>query len=219
MDLYVSGGQRTPEQSWPVRRAGNSAVLPIDTRHESGRSAAVIAESITSPDAVLFAHSYTAIPALMAAQIHPVSGLVFVEPAFYDAARGVRSVEHHIAAMSTARERLASDDLEGYWAIVRPLMFGGPADPADWAEESVIARRFSERTLPWGHDLPLDVVDVTPTLVVTGAWNDEYEAIAGVLVARGAHHVHLEGHGHRAQDHAGFADAVTDFFGAARRDT
>lgn len=50
-----------------------------------------------------------------------------------------------------------------------------------------------------------------PTLVVTGGWNDEYETIAGVLVAHGASHHLLRGHQHRPQDAPGFLDVVTPF--------
>jgi hypothetical protein len=50
-----------------------------------------------------------------------------------------------------------------------------------------------------------------PTLVVTGGWNDEYEAIASRIV--GARHVTLAGHGHRPQDHPDAAGVVRSFLG------
>jgi hypothetical protein len=50
-------------------------------------------------------------------------------------------------------------------------------------------------------------------LVVTGGWNDEYEAIASWIV--GARHVTLAGHGHRPQDHPDAVRVVRAFLGEA----
>jgi hypothetical protein len=47
--------------------------------------------------------------------------------------------------------------------------------------------------------------------VVTGGWNDEYEAIASRLVEEGAVHLRLPGTRHRPQDHPTFEAAVTAF--------
>lgn len=53
-----------------------------------------------------------------------------------------------------------------------------------------------------------------PTLVVTGGWNDEYEAIAERLARSGAERVELSGSKHRPQDHPGFESALADFLGS-----
>lgn len=51
----------------------------------------------------------------------------------------------------------------------------------------------------------------SPTLVVTGGWNDEYETIARVLTEFGAGHHVLTGAEHRPQDLPTFAPAADAF--------
>ncbi|WP_336645920.1 hypothetical protein [Microbacterium sp. USHLN186] len=90
-------------------------------------------------------------------------------------------------------------------------MFEGPADPSRWDEEREAAARFEAKQPPWGFGVASSAINGVPTLVVTGGWNAEYEAIAGVLVAEGAKHVQLAGTKHRPQGHPGFADTVDGF--------
>ena len=82
-------------------------------------------------------------------------------------------------------------------------------------EEEPLARRFSLLTPPWGHEIAPTTIEGIATLVVTGRWNDEYEAIAAVLARHGAEHRTLAGHGHRPQDHPGFAQLVKSFIVAS----
>jgi hypothetical protein len=56
-----------------------------------------------------------------------------------------------------------------------------------------------------GHGIEAAAITGLPTLVVTGGWNAEYEAIAQALAAAGAEHRVLEGAGHRPQDLPDFA--------------
>ncbi|WP_040168079.1 alpha/beta fold hydrolase [Microbacterium gorillae] len=212
MDVYVTNARRDPQQAWPHRLAGPGSVAAIDLTAPATDAATVIADHLTA-DTTIFAHSYTAVPALLAAGRRPVAALVLVEPAFYDLARDDASVAQHIDTVTAARRHLAGGDIRGYWEVLRPLMFGGPLEAARWAEEEPAARAFAARTLPWGHDLPTAVIGRVPTLVITGGWNPEYEAIAERLVGLGAHHRTLPGHDHRAQDHPDFADMVTAFRG------
>lgn len=91
------------------------------------------------------------------------------------------------------------------------MMFGGPADAATWESERATAEWFASIELPWGHGIRPDMIAGVPTLVVTGGWNEEYEAIAAVLLAHGATHRRLSGHEHRPQDHPEFEAVVRDF--------
>lgn len=110
--------------------------------------------------------------ALQARQIAP-RALVLLEPGLYDVARGVPVIEDHIGTMTRARALSRSSDLFGYWSIVRPLMFGGPADRSRWYEEREAAARFEAKQPPWGFGVTSSAINGVPTLVVTGGWNSE----------------------------------------------
>ena len=207
--MYVHGSGRTGRDAWPCASTDDatfvdfSASMPLEAR------VAALSE-ITPPDATVIAHSAGAVPVLLAVagdQIH-VRALVLVEPALYDVARGAPAIEQHIDAMTSARQRAEEGDLFGFWSIVRPMMFGAPADAASWDSESELAARFASIELPWGHDVTAEMVTGVPTLVITGGWNDEYEAIAAALVNAGASHLQLVGNKHRPQDHPDFESTL-----------
>ena len=139
---------------------------------------------------------------------------MLIEPALYDMARGDSAVENHINTMTRARELADVRDLYGYWSIVSPLMFGRPASRDRWAEDRATAERFAEVVPPWGHNVSADQFADIPALVVTGAWNEEYEAIAHRLAAVNVQHVQLEGYRHRPQDHPEFNDLLDRFEGS-----
>lgn len=139
----------------------------------------------------------------------PGSGVV--EPALYDIARGDAPIERHIAVVTEARSRAAEDDLYGFWALFRPLMFGGTLDREAWPDERAVAEHWATANLPWGHGIRECSLTGVPTLVVTGGWNEEYELIARRLVDVGAAHRVLPGFAHRPQDHPDFPAAVTTF--------
>lgn len=168
---------------------------------------------LTSGTPIVIAHSAGAVPAVLAIMQSRISvaRLVLLEPALYDIARGVSAIEKHIGTMTEARNRADEGDLFGFWSLVRPMMFGGPPDTKKWATERETADRFATMEPPWGHGVTADMVATLPTLVITGAWNDEYEAIAEVLAANGAIHRQLIGHQHRPQDHPDFEVLVQDF--------
>ena len=176
--------------------------------------AALLREQCPSRDVVLVAHSLGAVPAALGLDVTSLSHVVLLEPALYDVARGDVAVEAHISAMTTARESADAGDLFGYWQVVAPLMFGRPATDESWAEDRPLATRFAAVEPPWGHGIDATVFGAVPTLVVTGGWNDEYEAIAERLAAAGASHVRLTGHRHRPQDNPGFEALVADFLGS-----
>jgi hypothetical protein len=170
-------------------------------------------EATTQPGSVVVAHSAGAVPVFLAVQSHTLSpsALVLVEPGLYDIARGDDAIEHHIELVTQARTLSSQGDLFGYWSIVRPLMFGGDAEPARWEAERAVAARFEAKQPPWGYPVDASAIDDIPTLVITGEWNGEYEAIAAALEKHGAVHRHLRGNTHRPQDHPDFDTTVDDF--------
>ena len=93
--------------------------------------------------------------------------------ALYDLARGEHAIEAHIEAMTTARKLAHEGDLYGYWQIISPLMFEDAASPDRWVRERVVAERFAALPVPWKHAVTVATFAQTPTLVVTGGWNDE----------------------------------------------
>lgn len=213
MRLYVHGAGRSGRAAWPTR--GEAAEVYVDHSAHADIQAKADAVAQQAPDVpvVVVAHSLGAVVAALAARAGriEVSRFVLVEPALYDFARGEPAIEIHIGTMTTARELANDGDLYGYWEIVSPMMFGRSASRDRWAHERVFAARFCAVPQPWGHDVTVATFAQTPTLVVTGAWNDEYEAIAARLSKAGAQHIQLPGFDHRPQDHPRFESVVSGF--------
>lgn len=213
MRLYVHGAGRTGADAWPFASRAGARFADLSTSASAVEQAAALSRMDVTAPLTVVAHSFGAIPVLfsISASTMHADHLVLLEPALYDLARGDEAVEYHIATMTRARERADNDDLVGYWEIVRPLMFGGPLDPGLWEAEEPLARRFSDNEPPWGHSVSAETIEPVPTLVLTGAWNAEYEAIASTLVRHGAIHRQLKGNKHRVQDHPDFELIVKEF--------
>lgn len=180
------------------------------------RKADVVGKQCPRGDVVVVvAHSLGAVPAALAytAGLLTASHVVLLEPALYDIARGDEAIERHIIAMTEARECAETGDLFGYWQIVAPLMFGRTARRESWQADQPVARRFAAMDAPWGYGLEGSVFAPVPTLVVSGNWSDEYEAIAQQLTLAGAAHVQLSGAKHRPQDHPDFESVLAEFTG------
>lgn len=210
MRLYVHSADRDGSSAWPSSGPSDARYLPLDLKRPLDEHAATLTDAAPR-GATVFAHSAAAVPvALAAARLSP-RALVLVEPALYDIARGHPAIEAHIAEITHAKAFADAGDLFGYWSIVRPLMFGGPADPACWESERAGVARFAARRPPWGFGVDAAMLRAIPTLVVTGGWNAEYDAIAEVLERHGAHRRTLPGQGHRPQDHPDFAATVETF--------
>lgn len=213
MRLYVHGAGRSGKAAWPSTNPDGAIFADLGSVRAARDRVRELGDFAPLQPRTLVAHSAGAVPALLAidARVLPtVDRLVLIEPALYDLARGDAAIENHIETMRTARELADSGDLFGSWAIVKPVMFGSPAEPADWERERGHAEWFAGIELPWGHGVSTRMLAV-PTLVVTGAWNAEYEAIAAEVVAAGAVHRHLEGHAHRPHDHPDFERLVVEF--------
>lgn len=211
--VYIHGSGRTGTAAWPNIDAAAGSFVAFDKSASIRERVAVLESDFAGEPLVLFAHSLGGVPAVLAAHrcVLDVRALVLVEPALYDMARGEAVIERHIAIWAEARARVAAGDLRGFWAIIHPLMFGGPLDRSSWPEERGFAAQWADTELPWGHGLRPGMLRASPTLVVTGGWNAEYEVIAEVLVRNGATHHVLSGAQHRPQDLAGFA-ATADAF-------
>lgn len=212
MRVYLHGSGRSGRDAWPSALVADAVFA--DVAAVDGNDAKIAELSrITPRGSVLVAHSAGAVSAVLAIHRKAVSveALVLLEPALYDVARGMPAVEQHIEVVTRARALADSGDLCGFWRVVRPVMFGGPAEREKWKTEEALAARFASVELPWGHAVRPDMIEGVRTLVITGGWNDEYEAIAAVLVTHGATHQQLVGNEHRPQDHPEFEAALQDF--------
>ncbi|MFD5214714.1 alpha/beta fold hydrolase [Microbacterium sp. NPDC058345] len=212
--LRLHGANRAGLEAWPDADADHDRFLAFAPGAPVADCAARLRHAIEPGRTVVFAHSIGGVAAVLAASLVRPAGLVLVEPALYDVARGHRAVEQHIAAITEARAQVDEAGLRAFWAILRPVMFAGSFDPADdegWKRERAVAEHWSVAELPWGHGVRVGMVRDLPTLVVTGGWNAEYEEIARLLTGEGAEHVVLAGAGHRPQDLPGFAPAVRAF--------
>lgn len=206
MKVFVHGAGRAGREAWPLQADRDARFLDLTTASTMDEQVAMVAAATGQDGAAIVAHSAGAIPALLAVKSGAARSnlLVLLEPALYDVARGERAIEDHITAMTRAGEHATAGDLLGFWQIVRPMMFGGPVDVDRWPEERATAERLAAVEVPWGYGLDASDIDGITTVVITGAWNAEYEAIAAVLARHGARHAQLPGHGHRPQDHPDF---------------
>ncbi|MBX3092989.1 MAG: alpha/beta hydrolase [Cryobacterium sp.] len=205
MRVYVHGAGSSGRDAWPFAPDEGAVFADLAGMPSVASKLDALAELVPE-GAVVLAHSWGAIPVVLAVAERriQVARLVLLEPALYDVARGAPAVERHIASMTEARAHASDGRLFEYWSIVRPLMFGGPADRGIWDSEQAVAARFAAIEPPWGYDLAAEMVSGVPTVVITGGWNDEYEAIAAALTSAGAVHRQLVGARHRPQDHPDF---------------
>jgi len=211
--VFIHGAGRRGIDAWPTSDAADGDFVSFAPGSTIPEQVATLIDSYSDARVVLHAHSLGAVPAVLAAASDrlDVEGLVLVEPALYDIARGEHAIERHIAIVTEAREQAAEGELQGFWAIFRPLMFGVGFDVERWATERAAAERWASSNVPWGHGVRGGMITGIPTLVITGGWNDEYETIARALARRGAQHDVLAGAAHRPQDLPGFAPLVEEF--------
>ncbi|CAH0123826.1 hypothetical protein SRABI76_00065 [Microbacterium oxydans] len=216
--LFIHGAGRRGADAWPGFASGDFLEFPATSTIDA--QVDMLIHEHSARRSIVFAHSIGAVPAVLAAATGRMNivGLVLVEPALYDISRGSVSIERHIGIVSEARAQASAGDLRGFWRILRPLMFGGRFDAAKWNAERPLAERWASTNPPWGHGVRPSALTGVPTLVVTGGWNDEYEAIAAVLAAHGAEHHVVRGAGHRAQDMAEFGPIVDRFLRRTMRD-
>jgi pimeloyl-ACP methyl ester carboxylesterase len=163
---------------------------------------------VIEPGDHLVAHSYGCIGALLAAPALPLASLVLVEPPAFGVARGDPAVE----AWLDGAERLPRDSarayLEAFLAHVGapfPLADPLPADLQRGAEALYDERR--------PHDAEIALATLPyPVLVVTGAHEAAFDAVAEVLARElRAERLVLPGAGHAVQNAPGFNEAIEAF--------
>lgn len=209
MDVaFVHGSGRAGADCWPLQSAVAEPGWLFLTREgladDAARDAGRLLEWLGARGGGhVVAHSYGANAAVLAAQAEPgtVRSLALLEPACFDLARGRPAVEEHVAAMSPAFD-VADDPSVSAQEFSRLFALGTGTEPPDVPEDELLASVGRLRALrpPWGIGLRAEQDLPVRTLVVTGRWSPLYEHTAQALVARGARHVTLEGHGHRVQD-------------------
>lgn len=209
--VCVHGAGRRGPDAWPGTRADEGEFISFPPESTISEQVDLLVRDFSAAPAVVYAHSIGAVPVVRAAERMLITGLVLVEPALYDLARGEDAIERHIGIVTEARSQAETGDLMSFWAILRPLMFGGPFDAATWERERPAAEKWARTNLPWGHGVRASMLLGIPTLVATGGWNDEYERIAQVLTEGGAQHVVLAGAQHRPMDLPAFAETVRTF--------
>ncbi|MCC2322311.1 alpha/beta fold hydrolase [Cellulomonas xiejunii] len=219
--VFVHGSGRAGAASWPQQAEAAEPGWLFLTREgvadDAARDAGRLLEWLRARGGGhVVAHSYGANAAVLAAQTEPglVRSLALLEPACFDLARGNPAVEEHIAAMAPAFE-VAADPSVSAREFSRVFAKGMGMEPPDVPEEELFARVSRLRALrpPWGVGLRVEQSLPVGTLVVTGGWSPLYEQTAAALVARGARHVTLEGHGHRVQDDPQALDVLRDHWG------
>lgn len=209
----MHGAGKGGHEAWPEQSEDDALFVDHSVSPAMRDKAELVAAQLPRERAVVVAHSLGAVPVALAHTNGRLaaSHVVLLEPALYDIARGHDAVEAHIGPMTEARRRADGGDLFGFWQVVAPMMLGREASRETWSDDEELARRFASMDPPWGHGIDAAVFADVPTLVVTGGWNDEYEAIAERLSDVGAAHVRLPGARHRPQDHPGFESALTAF--------
>lgn len=215
---YVHGAGRSGHEAWPHQAATGGVFADHSSADRMVDRARLVAEQCPDDVALVVSHSLGAVAVALAqaAGTLPAAPHVLVEPALYDVARGEGAVESHVAPMDAARARAAGGDLYGFWETFAPMMLRRAATRDAWPEDRSAAERFAAMEPPWGHDVDASVFAGVPTLVVTGGWNDEYEAIAGRLQGAGARHVVLPGARHRPHDLPEFEGVVGEFLETGR---
>jgi hypothetical protein len=93
---------------------------------------------------------------------------------------------------------------------------GSPPPPLEGPSHILAAERNRLLAPPWSFDLPIEVLSVVPTVVLTGDWNAEYEEIGKAMADAGSRHAHLVGYGHRVQDHPDANSVIADWVSRSR---
>jgi len=214
--VLVHGSGRSGGEAWPEQRhLGQSVALTMpgygdDEPVSTDMSAWVNRILQPNGELHLVGHSYGGIAAVLAAAAAPdrVRSLTLFEPAAYSYSRGLPQTEAAIErlgpVMAGAITMTSAEYLVTFVAALTGEVVGEPQGPTERRE----AERMRLLAAPWSHALPIEVLAVVPTQVLTGDWNDEYEEIAGVMVRAGARHQVLAGFGHRVQDHPDATAAI-----------
>ncbi|WP_152649834.1 hypothetical protein [Demequina oxidasica] len=202
----LDGTEAWPQQSNAMLAPGTSGTFLTHEDLGSTREQhlAAIHRALGPNGGHLVAHSSGAVAATLAASREPwlVRSLTLFEPACFGAVRGGPEVERHVLEMSPvfdlADDRAVSD--ADFWVRFLEAL-GAPVPAPNAVGIALLGRRLRASPPPWEPSISLDFLAPSPTLVITGRWNDLYEEVAEALAGAGACHEILEGKFHRPQDH------------------
>ncbi|MGM1029871.1 MAG: alpha/beta hydrolase family protein [Actinomycetota bacterium] len=158
----------------------------------------------------LVGFSYGGVVATMAGSMEPPRALVLIEPALFQ-------LSAHRPATARLIERLEPIYLDAtltdatFERAFMIVLDGHDLGPAVTPTALRSSKRARLHGAPWRHPVEAAVIAETPTLVLTGGWNEEYEEVAAALVELGAAHEVLPGHGHRVIDHPDCSDRIRAF--------
>ncbi|MHB8469385.1 MAG: alpha/beta fold hydrolase [Gaiellaceae bacterium] len=160
-------------------------------------------EEFLEPGTHLVGQSYGGVIALLAAARRPelLRSLTVVEPPAFAIARG----DPAAAAFAAAGERLWRHGPREPEAFLRAFLTSvGARVPAGRFSPALLqgARTLMVERVPWEAEIPLDELAAAgiPTLVVSGAHSDAFDAVCDVLERRlGARRAVLPGAGHSVQ--------------------
>ncbi len=158
----------------------------------------------------LVGFSYGGVVAAMAACLEQPRTLVLIEPALFQLARDRPASASLMARLEPIYLDAQLTDAAFGSAFSRALT--GDAEEHALSPEALRAsRRQRLHGAPWRHPVDPSALAATRTLVLTGGWRDEYEEVAAALVALGARHEVLPGHGHRVMDHPDCSSRIRAF--------
>lgn len=155
-------------------------------------------------------YSYGGVVAAMAACMEQPAALVLVEPALFQLSRDRLATRRLIERLEPVYLDASLTDETFERAFLRALT-GEEVDAAATADALRSSRRSRLHGAPWRHAIDPGCLAETRMLVLTGGWNEEYEEVAAALVALGARHEVLPGHGHRVVDHPECSDRIRSF--------
>jgi pimeloyl-ACP methyl ester carboxylesterase len=218
--VFIHGSGRVGAANWPnqVERFADAVFLTMPGYGDESPAATNMDEWVgrvleLDGEVDVVAHSYGGLPAIFAAAQAPerVRSLTLFEPAAYSYARGRPNTEAMIERMTPIVDKAPTMNAVDYYvSFITALTGSRPSQPED-SSELLAAERNRLLAAPWSFDLPTDVLSAVPTLVLTGAWHEEYEEIGQTMANAGARHARLVGFGHRVQDHPGANSAVADW--------
>lgn len=165
----------------------------------------------------LVGHSYGGVVALLtaAAAGNLLRSLTVIEPPATRAAAGHRAADDFGRQGADWWASGPRDDpeefLRGFLGVVGSDF--EPPSPLTPELEQGARLLISERG-PWEAEVPLDALAAAPfpTLVVSGAHHEAFDAICDALESRlGAERLVLPGYGHNPQRHPDFNEALADF--------
>lgn len=216
--MFVHGSGHVGRQAFPQQAAAfPGAAFPVlpgygDQEPAVGDVAAgahALALRASDADGIV-GYSYGGVVATMAASMEPPRALVLIEPALFQLSADRPATARLIERLEPIYLDATLTDATFERAFMLALD-GHDIGTAVTARELRSSKRSRLHGAPWRHPVDAAAIRETPTLVLTGGWNEEYEEVAAALVELGAAHEVLPGHGHRVIDHHGCSARIRAF--------